>query len=179
MNIAEAFSVWFQTLASRSPDKHSHSYDGFGSNLMQEDLKCFQYLNNKVAQGETKPSLEEASEDYNFIFFGGGRSFFPSISSHNRYVSEISPPHIINVTLLDGRFSENRVTWSPRSIFGLFPATFYIKTVAVISVFGQTFKNFLGDFLCIGLRHRHNEPQILLLLKTQLRLSRDLLAFRH
>jgi hypothetical protein len=26
-------------LASRSPDKHSHSYDGFGSNLMQEALQ--------------------------------------------------------------------------------------------------------------------------------------------
>jgi hypothetical protein len=46
---------------------------------MEEDLVGFQHFNYKLAQREPKPSLEEASVNYNFVFLRS-RDIFVSSS---------------------------------------------------------------------------------------------------
>jgi hypothetical protein len=42
------------------------------------DFKYLQYFHNKIAQGKSQSSLQEALEDYDFILFGSRHSFLPS-----------------------------------------------------------------------------------------------------
>jgi hypothetical protein len=58
---------------------------------MEEDLVGSQYFNYKLAQREPKPSLEEASVNYNFVFLRG-RDIVVSSSPYNRYVRKYLPP---------------------------------------------------------------------------------------
>src|SRR5688572_27540733 len=102
---------------------------------MKVDFKYLQYFHDKTAQGKSQYSLQEASEDYDFILFGSRHSLLPVICPHNRHVSKIPSPHGIKMTLFNVRFSEDCVTWSPRSIFGVFTPTFYIIAITITNVF--------------------------------------------
>jgi hypothetical protein len=88
------------------PDKNPHPYYSFGGNLMEEDLVDFQHFNYKLAQREPKPSLEEASVNYNFVFLRG-RDVVVSTSPHNKHVSKVPSSHVLKMTLFDGQFSED------------------------------------------------------------------------
>jgi hypothetical protein len=68
---------------------------------MEEDLVDFQHFNYKLAQREPKPSLEEASVNYNFIFLKS-RDVVVSTSSHNRHVPKIASSHVLKMTLFNG-----------------------------------------------------------------------------
>src|SRR5688572_18500749 len=102
---------------------------------MKVDFKYLQYFHDKTAQRKSQSSLQEASEDYDFILFGSRRSLLPGICPHNRHVSKIPSPHGIKMTLFDARFFEDCVTWSPRSIFGVFTTTIRIITVTITCIF--------------------------------------------
>jgi hypothetical protein len=73
---------------------------------MKEDLIRLQHFNNKFTQREPKPSLEEASENHNFVLLRG-RDVVVSASPHNRNISKIPSSHVLKMTLFDGRFSED------------------------------------------------------------------------
>jgi hypothetical protein len=73
---------------------------------MEEDLVDFQYFNYKLAQREPKPSLEEASVNYNFVFLRG-RDVVISTSPHNRLVPKVPSSHVLKMTLFYGRFLED------------------------------------------------------------------------
>jgi hypothetical protein len=73
---------------------------------MEEDLVGFQHFNYKPAQREPKPSLEEASVNYNFVFLRGRDVVF-STSPHNREVSKVPSSHVLKMALFDGRFSKD------------------------------------------------------------------------
>jgi hypothetical protein len=68
---------------------------------MEEDLVDFQRFNYKLAQRESKPSLEEASVNYNFVFLRG-RDVVVSTSPHNRHVQKIPSSHVLKMTLFNG-----------------------------------------------------------------------------
>jgi hypothetical protein len=74
--------------------------------MMEEDLVGFQHFDYKLAQREPKPSLEEASVNYNFIFFRG-RDVVVSTSPHSRHIPKVPSSHVLKMTLFDGRFSED------------------------------------------------------------------------
>ena len=128
MHTAKAFCAWLQPLASYSPDKNPHSNNIFRGYLMKENLIYFQHFNKKPAQWEPKPSFEEASVNHNFVFLGG-RDVVVSTSPYNRHIPKVSSSHVLKVTLFDGRFSENRMNWSPGPILRIFAPTFRIITV--------------------------------------------------
>jgi hypothetical protein len=86
---------------------------------MKENLEGFQHFNYKPAQWELKPSFEEASKNHNFVLLRR-RNVVVSTSPHNRHISKVPSPHVFEVTLLDGRFLENCMTWSAGSILGIF-----------------------------------------------------------
>ena len=69
--------------------------------MMEEDLVGFQHFNYKLAQREPKPSLEEASVNYNFVFLRG-RDVVISTSPHNRHVPKVPSSHVLKMTLFDG-----------------------------------------------------------------------------
>jgi hypothetical protein len=73
---------------------------------MKKDLERLQYFNYKLTQREPKPSLEEASENHNFVLLRG-RNIVVSASPHNRHIPKVPSPHVFEVTLFDGRFSED------------------------------------------------------------------------
>jgi hypothetical protein len=65
---------------------------------MEEDLVGFQHFNYKLAQREPKPSLGEASVNYNFVFLRG-RDVVVSSSPHNRHDPKIPSSHILKMTV--------------------------------------------------------------------------------
>jgi hypothetical protein len=73
---------------------------------MEEDLVGFQHFDYKLAQREPKSSLEEASVNYNFVFFRG-RHVVVSTSPHNRHIPKVPSSHVLKMTLFDGQFSED------------------------------------------------------------------------
>jgi hypothetical protein len=73
---------------------------------MEEDLVGFQHFNYKLAQREPKPSLEEASINYNFVFLRG-RDVVVSTSPHDRQIPKVPSSHILKMTVFDGLFSED------------------------------------------------------------------------
>jgi hypothetical protein len=73
---------------------------------MEKDLVDFQHFNHKLAQREPKPSLEEASVNYNFVLLRG-RDIVVSTGPHNRHIPKVPSSHILKMTLFDGRFSED------------------------------------------------------------------------
>jgi hypothetical protein len=115
---------------------------------MKENLVRLQKFNHKSAQREPKSSFEEASVDYNFVFFGS-RNSSVYVSPHNRHISKIPSSYIIKMTMFDSRFSEDCMTWSPGSIFRVFTPTLHIIVVTIISIFRQAFQNFFSNILCI------------------------------
>ena len=102
--------------------------------LMEEDLEDFQHFNYKLAQREPKPSLEEASENHNFVLLRG-RDVVVSASPHNRHIPKIPSPHVFEMTLFDGRFSEDLMTWPLGPILRIFVPTFHIVAIVVTSIF--------------------------------------------
>jgi hypothetical protein len=136
VHATEALSTWFYPLASCCPDEDSHPQYSFGGQLVKENLVGIQYFNYKLTHQKPKPSFEEASENHNFVFLRG-RDVVVSTSPHNRHISKVSPPHVFEVTLLNGRFSENCMAWSPGSILRIFATTFCIITVTVTSILRQ------------------------------------------
>ena len=73
---------------------------------MKKDLEYLQHFNHKFAQWEPKVCLQKALVNNNFIFFrsrGGAVSSNP----HNRHVTKVSSSHGVNMTLLNGRLSED------------------------------------------------------------------------
>jgi hypothetical protein len=101
VHIAELFCAWFHPLASYGPNKDPHPNNGFGSNLMQENLEGLQHLNQKFAQREPKPILHKTPVNNHLILFESWCITISS-SSHNGNVSEIFPFHSVDLTLLDG-----------------------------------------------------------------------------
>jgi hypothetical protein len=83
------------------PDKNPHPYYGFGGDLMKEDLVGLQHFNYKLTQRKSKPSLEEASVNHNFVLLRG-RDVAVSSSPHNRHVPKIPSSHVLKMTLFDG-----------------------------------------------------------------------------
>jgi hypothetical protein len=73
---------------------------------MKKDLVRLQNFNYKLTQREPKSSLEEASENHNFVLLRG-RNVVASASPHNRHIPKVPSPHVFEVTLSDGRFSED------------------------------------------------------------------------
>jgi hypothetical protein len=73
---------------------------------MKEDLVRLQHFNYKLTQRKLKPSLEEASENHNFVLLRG-RNLVVSASPHNRHIPKVSSPHVFEVTLFDVRLSED------------------------------------------------------------------------
>jgi hypothetical protein len=73
---------------------------------MEEDLVGLQHFNYKLTQGEPKPSLEEASENYNFVLLRG-RDVVVAASPHNRQIPKVPSSHIFKMTLFDGRLPED------------------------------------------------------------------------
>jgi hypothetical protein len=65
---------------------------------MKENLVRLQNFNHKSAQREPKSSFEEASVDYNFVFFES-RNDSVYVSPHNRHILKIPSSHIIKMTL--------------------------------------------------------------------------------
>jgi hypothetical protein len=94
----------------------------------------FHHFNYKLAQREPKSSLEEASVNYNFIFLRG-RDVVVSASPHNRLVPKVPSSHILKMTLLNGRFSEDKMAWPLGPIFRIFIPTFHIIAIAITSIF--------------------------------------------
>jgi hypothetical protein len=133
VHAAEALRAWLYPLPSYCPDEDSHHQYGFGGHLMKEDLVGFQHFNYKPAQWEPKPSFEEALENHNFVLFRR-RNIVVSASPHNRHIPKVPSPHVFEVTLLNGRFSENCMTWSPGPILRIFAPTFRIIAITVTSV---------------------------------------------
>jgi hypothetical protein len=148
VHAAEAFCAWLYPLAFYCPDEDSHPQYGFGGQLMKENLEGFQHFNYKPAQWEPKPSFEEASENHNFVLLRR-KNVVVSASPHNRHIPKVPSPHVFEVTLLDGRFSENCVTWSPGSILRIVASTFCIITITVTSIFRQALQYLLSNLLCI------------------------------
>jgi hypothetical protein len=68
---------------------------------MEEDLEDFQHFNYKLAQREPKPSFEEASVNYNFVFLRG-RDVVVSTRPNNRHVPKVPSSHVLKMTLFDG-----------------------------------------------------------------------------
>jgi hypothetical protein len=110
---------------------------------MKENLEGFQHFNYKPVQWEPKSSYEEASKNHNFVLLRRG-NVVVSASPHNRHIPKVPSPHVFEVTLLDGRFSENCMTWSPGSILRIFASTFYVITVTVTSIFKQALQYLKG-----------------------------------
>jgi hypothetical protein len=102
--------------------------------MMKEDLVGFQHFNYKLTQREPKSSLEEAPVDHNFIFFRGRDVVVPA-SPSNRHIPKVPSSHVLMMTLFDGRFTENRMTWSLGPILRIFAPTFHIITITVTSIF--------------------------------------------
>jgi hypothetical protein len=103
---------------------------------MKKDLKCLQNFNQKFAQWEPKACLHEASVNNNFIFLGcRGGTISPN--SHNRNVTKVSSLHGINLTLFDGRLSEDGMTWPPGPIFGIYIPAFHIEVIAITRILRQ------------------------------------------
>jgi hypothetical protein len=73
---------------------------------MKEDFVGLQHFNYKLAQREPKSSLEEASVNHNFVLLRG-RNVVVSASPHNRHIPKVPSPHVLKMTLFDGRFSED------------------------------------------------------------------------
>ena len=68
VNLAEALSAWIYALASNRPDKKSYPPNRIRSELMQVNIKLFQYTYHHLVQWELKPSFQKASEHHHFIF---------------------------------------------------------------------------------------------------------------
>jgi hypothetical protein len=133
VHAAETFCTWLQTLTPHGPDEDPHSDNCFGSGEVKSHISL--KLQQQICLRESKPSLEEASVDYDFILFRNRNSLVSIVSPHNRYVSKIPSSHVIKMTLCDSRFLEDCVTWSPGPIFGVFAPTFCIITITVIGFF--------------------------------------------
>jgi hypothetical protein len=73
---------------------------------MKKDLVGLQHFNYKLTQRKPKPSLEEVSENHNFVLLRS-RNVVVSASPHNRHIPKVPSPHVFEVTLFDGRFSED------------------------------------------------------------------------
>jgi hypothetical protein len=73
---------------------------------MKKDLKYLQHFNQKFAQWEPKTRLHKASVDNNLIFFRSRGGVVPS-NTHNRQVTKVSSLHGVNLTLFNGRLSED------------------------------------------------------------------------
>jgi hypothetical protein len=58
---------------------------------MKIKLEYLQNLDHETAQREPKPSLEEASEDHDFIFLRSRTSLVSIVSPHNRNIPKITP----------------------------------------------------------------------------------------
>jgi hypothetical protein len=101
MHTAETFCIWLQALTPYNPYEDSHSYNGFGGNLVKVNLEYLQNLDYEAAQREPKPSLEKASEDHDFIFLWSGTSLLSVISPHNRHIPKVSPPHVVKMALFN------------------------------------------------------------------------------
>jgi hypothetical protein len=101
---------------------------------MDEDLVDFRYFNYKLAQRESKSSLEEASVNNNFVFLRG-RDVVVSASPHNRHIPKVPPSHVLKMTLFNGRFSEDSMAWPLGPIFKISIPTFHIIAIVVTSIF--------------------------------------------
>jgi hypothetical protein len=119
---------------------------------MKEDLINFQHFDHEPAQWKPKPNFEEASVNDNFVFLRG-KDVVVFASSHNRHIPKVSSSHALKVTLLDGRFSENQMTWPPGPVLGIFTPTFSIITITVTSIFRQALQDLLSNLLCICFCH--------------------------
>jgi hypothetical protein len=73
---------------------------------MKKNLERLQHFNYKLTQREPKPSLEEASENHNFVLLRR-RNVVDSVNPHNRHIPKVPSPHVFKVTLFGGRFSED------------------------------------------------------------------------
>jgi hypothetical protein len=93
-------------MAPYCPDKNPHPYYGLRGNLMKKDLERLQHFNYKLTQREPKPGLEEASENHNLVLHRS-RNIVVSASPNDRHVPKVLSPHVFEVTLFDGRFSED------------------------------------------------------------------------
>jgi hypothetical protein len=81
---------------------------------MEEDLVDFQHFNYKLAQRESKPSLEEASVNYNFVFLRG-RDVVISTSPYSRHVPKVPSSHVLKMTLFYGLISQRLNDFSARA----------------------------------------------------------------
>jgi hypothetical protein len=135
---------------------------------MKKDLKYLQHFNQKFAQWETKTRLHKAYVDNNLIFFRSRGGAVPS-NPHNRHVMKVSSLHGVNLTLFNGRLSEDGMAWPPGPVFRIF--------IAIVRIFRQIHHYFLCDLLCICFCHRFLKPS-----KKRVHnflLLRHLLLFRH
>jgi hypothetical protein len=83
-----------------------------------------------------QPKICSMGIEDNLIFFGCGSDAVPT-NSHNRHITKIPSLHGINLTLFDGRLSEDSITWPLGPIFGIFIPTFHIIVITVVRIFRQ------------------------------------------
>jgi hypothetical protein len=136
VHIAKTLCARFQPLASHSLNKQTHSDYSFGSTLMKKDLKYLQHFNQKIAQWEPKTCLQKASVDNNLIFFRSRGGAVPS-NPHNRHLTKVYSFYGVNLTLFDGRLSEDGMAWPPGPVFRIFIPTFHIIVIAIVRIFRQ------------------------------------------
>jgi hypothetical protein len=126
---------------------------------MKEDLVYLQHFNHKIAQREPKTSLQKASINKNFIFLRS-RDDVVSTNPHDRHVTKVPSSHVVNMTLVNSRFSEDDMAWSLGSIFRIFISTLHIITITVISIFKQTLHYLFSNLLFIRFAINSKNPAI-------------------
>jgi hypothetical protein len=80
MNITKPFCIWLQALAPRSPYKDSHSYNSFGSNLVEMDLEYLQNFDHEAAQGNRSLALKKLRKITTSFSSGVGEVLSPSLA---------------------------------------------------------------------------------------------------